>query len=261
MKNLSNPSALFVGVSQGLQYLNLPLSRILSRHTTMACWDYHQELDDSCDLETPITLLYDYLKNRSESIHLIGHGIGGVISQIFAHRYPERIRTLTLLAVSPQPGLTWHTHYYIQRKLIPCERSKLLLHSAKTLAGRHLCQSQLQRLAAGLAMDLDSSPIPHSLLNITVLPEITLTVPTLIGLDTRDPVVDPTFQAMWSKSLRPIDAMWSISTGSHFFHYFSPQPLADQITAFWHSHENRSQFTLAPPGVGLHAYSVSELRG
>lgn len=261
MKDLSNPSALFIGVSQGLQYLNLPLSRVLSRHSTMACWDYHQELDDSCDLETPITLLYDYLKNRSESIHLIGHGIGGVISQIFAHRYPERIRTLTLLAVSPQPGLTWHTHFYIQRKLFPCERSRLLLHSAKTLSAGHLCQPQLERLAAGLAMDLDSSPIPHSLLTLTVLPEITLTVPTLICLDTHDPVVDPTFQAMWTKYLRPIDVMWSISTGSHFFHYFSPQLLADQITAFWHSHEDTSQFTFVPSPVGPHAYSVSEPRG
>ncbi|NJL99625.1 MAG: alpha/beta hydrolase [Synechococcaceae cyanobacterium SM2_3_2] len=209
------------------------MSRALSRYSSLACWNYQQELDEPCCLDTAIILLHDYLKSRQDPVHLIGHGLGGILSQMYAQQYPERVKSLVLLSVSPQPGLTWHTHYYVQRKLIPCSRSQLLIHTAKLLAGRHLCRFQLRCLAERLEKDLDSSPNPHSLLNIAILAESRLTVPTLVCLGGEDPVVDPSIQAIWQIYLRPVDKLWSDPQGSHFFHYFAYQAVAEQILAFW----------------------------
>ncbi|NJL98651.1 MAG: alpha/beta hydrolase [Synechococcaceae cyanobacterium SM2_3_2] len=215
--------------------MNLPLSRALSRYSSIACWDYQQELDEPCCLDTAIILLHDYLKTRRDPVNLIGHGLGGILAQMYAQRYSERVKSLVLLSVSPQPALTWHTHYYVQRKLIPCSRSQLLMHTAKILAGRPLCRFQLKCLSQCLENDLDSSPNPHSLLNISILAECRLTVPTLVCLGGEDPVVDPSVRAIWLDHLRPEDRLWSDPNGSHFFHYFAYQSVAEQILAFWES--------------------------
>ncbi len=235
MNKTSIPNTLVVGASHSLQYLNLPLSRALSRYSSIACWDYQQALDEPCCLDTAIILLHDYLKSRQDPVHLIGHGLGGILAQMYAQVHPERVKSLVLLSVSPQPGLTWHTHYYVQRKLIPCSRSQLLTHTAKILAGRPLCRFQLQCLSEGLENDLDSSPNPHSLLNIAILAESRLIVPTLICLGGEDPVVDPSIQVIWQDYLRPVDRLWCDPKGSHFFHYFEYQSVAEQILSFWKS--------------------------
>lgn len=229
----STPDALFLGASSSLKSLDRPLSVVLSQHLSLAYWEYAQSPDEPCSLDPALVLLYDFLKGRRDPIHLIGHGLAGVMGMLFAQRYPERVRSLTLLAVAAQPGLTWHAHYYVQRKLIPCSREQLLIHTVKNLLGDHVGRQRTRWFAEGLGKDLDASPTPHSLVSISALPERQVLVPLLICGSQNDPVVDPVVQERWRGWLKPEDRLWNCPDGRHFFHYYYPQTVAAQVVQFW----------------------------
>ena len=95
-------------------------------------------LDEASSLEQAVTLLDDYLRECDQPIHLAGHGISGVVGLICARLNPEKVRSLVLLSVAPQPAITWHTHYYVQRQLMPCSRQQILAQIARSLFGREL---------------------------------------------------------------------------------------------------------------------------
>jgi pimeloyl-ACP methyl ester carboxylesterase len=59
--------------------------------------DTHVDLGGSFSIDSHATLLADFLDTLGiERVDLIGNDTGGAISQTFAVRYPERVRTLTL---------------------------------------------------------------------------------------------------------------------------------------------------------------------
>ncbi|MEN9223353.1 MAG: alpha/beta hydrolase [Thermostichus sp. BF3_bins_97] len=224
--------ALYLGISPSLKLFDQPLLGSLGKCFRMAYWEYHQTQDEPCSLEMVITLLYDYLKVWDHPVHLIGHGLSGMVAYLFTCRYPQRVRSLTLLAVGGQPAATWHTHFYVQRQMLPCSREQLLARTALTL----LVPSEhwrVRSLSCALAKDLDTSPVPHSLFQVMAVPTQKVLVPMLVCGSKDDPIVDPISLERWENNLKPGDQIWSCPGGRHFFHYFFPSLVSLKVLDFW----------------------------
>jgi pimeloyl-ACP methyl ester carboxylesterase len=108
------------------------------------------------------------LQDAEQPYHLVGHGMSGIVALLFARQYPEKVRSLTLLAIAAQPAINWHSHYYIQRQLMPCTQVQLLAQIAQSLFGTPLPESVMP-LVSALAKDLELAPSPHSLYQVATL--------------------------------------------------------------------------------------------
>jgi pimeloyl-ACP methyl ester carboxylesterase len=230
----SSPDLLWLSCSPSLKRFDQPLLRHLSSQLTVAQWSYTQTLDEASCLDTAIVLLHDYLKHRRQPIHLIGHGMGGVIGLLYARQHPERVRSLTLLGVSAQPAATWHAHYYVQRQLLPCGRQQILAQTARSLFGSPL-PFTARDLTIALAKDLETSPIPHSLLQLGNLPKGGVEMPMLVCGSLTDPIVDPGAVRDWQTFLKPGDRLWHCDQGHHFFHYRQPNRVGEAVMDFYRS--------------------------
>lgn len=229
----SNAEAVWVSVSPSLAVFDQPLLRSLARRLRVAKWSYEQSLDESCSVEIPLTLLHDYLKGRSQPVHLLGHGLGGAVALLYARRHPERVRSLTLLAVAEQPAVTWHAHYYVQRHLLPCSAERLLARLALSLF-RCPTGSAL-RLVQVLRQDLATAPLLHSACHIESLPQGGVSMPLLVCGAEDDAVVHPETLGAWDRWMKPGDRQWICPEGSHFFHYGQADAVAREVAIFWRS--------------------------
>lgn len=175
----NSPNALWLSVSPSWQRFHRPLLRLLSHHTQIAQWEYSQGQDEACSLEIALTLLHDYLKSRSQPVHLLGHSTGGLLGLLYARQYPQRVRSLTLLAVGVYPAVDWQAHYYVLRQLLPCSNQIVLAQMVRTLFG-HSDRWQVKKLVQLLEQDLQTSPSPHSLFQRGRIPPGGVDVPLLV---------------------------------------------------------------------------------
>ena len=232
----NNLDAVWINASPSLKHFDLPLQQYLSKYFQIAIWEYIQDnFDESGCIETAIDLLYDFfLKSEVHQVHLIGHGISGVVALLFAQRYPWRISSLTLLAVAPQPAITWHAHYYTQRNLfVNLSRQQILLNIARSLFGSHRIPDPLHPLIIALNQDLDASPCMHSLFKIVHLPKEEVSVPLMVCGSNTDPIVSINTINNWKAYLKSQDVIWVSDDGYHFFHYFYPELVGKTIKTFW----------------------------
>ena len=228
--------AVWINASPSLKHFDLPLQQYLSKYFQIARWEYIQDdFDESSCIEVAIDLLYDFfLKSEPDQVHLIGHGVSGVIALLFAQRYPWRISSLTLLAVAPQPAITWHAHYYTQRNLfVNVSRQKILLNIARSLFGSYRIPHPLHSLIVALSQDLDRSPGMHSLFKIVDLPKKEVSVPLMVCGSNTDPIVSRNTINNWKTYLKSKDILWVSPDGYHFFHYFYPKLVGKIIKKFW----------------------------
>ena len=123
---LNPPEVLWLNVSPRLKALSYPLLRCLDELRRVACWEYTQEQDEPNSLEVAVDMLHSYLQSLPHPVHLMGHSIAGVVGLLYARRYPENVKSLTLLSVGVQPAIDWQAHYYTRLKLLPCPRSFVL---------------------------------------------------------------------------------------------------------------------------------------
>lgn len=227
-----HPEAVWVNVSPTLSVFDRPLLQHLAHTLPIARWDYSQTLDEACSSAIATMLLHDYLKSQPRPVHLIGHGAGGAIALLYARQHPERVRSLSLLAVAEQPALTWHSHYYIQRKLLPCSQERLLAQTVQHLFDRRL-PYPAQYLIQAFRCDLLRSPLNHSLFHISTLPRGGVEVPLFICGSGKDIVVHPPILENWTTWLKPEDSLLLHPYGGHFFHYFYPEEMTQRILGFW----------------------------
>lgn len=233
MSNL--PDVLCLSASPHLQVFNRPLLQYLSTQVTIAQWEYFQTPDEPCSLEVALVLLHDYLKHQSQPIHLVGHGISGLLALLYAQQHPERVRSLTLLSVGIHPAVDWQAHYYAQRNLLPCSRTVLLTRMVSLLFGlsSHPMTKLLVRI---LDQDLDHSLSPHSLVKRVSLPPIQISPPLLVCGSVDDPVVDPQQLRGWQPYFTHTHSqLWVCPGGRYFFPYFYPQQVGDEMQQFWQS--------------------------
>ncbi|MGK7891156.1 MAG: alpha/beta fold hydrolase [Leptolyngbyaceae cyanobacterium] len=231
VKNIQG-KALWLSVSLPLQRFDRRLHSLLANTTDLYEWEYHQTVDEPCSLTIALTLLHDYLKQQSQPMHLLGHGMSGVLGLLYASRYPERVASLTLLSVGANPTVTWHSHYYALRNLLPCSRQMVLMQVARLLLGAYP-SSVLQAVATMLEQDLDECLTLHSLANRKNLPSRPLQVPLLVCQGQQDVILDPHTQIQWRQWMKEGDRLWQCPAGRHFFHYDYPQLVAHIITDYW----------------------------
>jgi pimeloyl-ACP methyl ester carboxylesterase len=233
-----NFDVMWLNVSPSLKRLDQPLVKLLGLHCKVAYWQYIQTMDEGSCLEKAVQLLHECLEETDRPIHLIGHGMAGVVGLIYARRYPGRVRSLTILSVAPQPGMTWHTHYYAQRNMIPCGRKRVLAQMVHSLFGTSLPGS-VHALVHALERDLEDSPSPHSLYKLASLPKLTVEAPMLVCGSVTDAIVTPPMLHDWVDYFKPGDKLWKCPTGHHFFHFFHPNLVAEQLLKFWQQTEQR----------------------
>jgi pimeloyl-ACP methyl ester carboxylesterase len=226
------PNVLWLSGSPSLQCFDRPLLGFLAGHVDIMHWQYYQDKDEESSLDKAVELLDDYLKDFNHPVHLIGHGISGTIGLLYAQRYPEWVRSLTLLAVAAQPALTWHTHYYVQRHLTQCSRQQLLASQVRSLFGSRT-PYPAKDLVRALAKDLEEAPCPHSLFKLIDLPKGGISAPLMVCGSQTDPVIHAPALHEWHYWLKPEDKLWECSAGYHFFHYYHPRQVGEKILQFW----------------------------
>ncbi|MBD1909786.1 MULTISPECIES: alpha/beta hydrolase [unclassified Leptolyngbya] len=225
--------ALWLNVSPSLQGFDRPLLRCLSRATSLAQWEYQQTPDEPTSFAIALVLLHDYLKSRDRPIHLLGHGISGLLGLLYAQRHPERVRSLTLLSVGAHPAVDWQAHYYAQRRLLPCAQQTVLRQMVYSLL-RCPSKDTIESFVKVLEQDLYSSLSPHNLFRTTNLLPITVSVPLLVCGSVDDGIIGLNQLQKWQHHFEhPASHLWMCPGGRYFFHYFYPQQVSEQITKFW----------------------------
>lgn len=231
----------WISASSGVKAFDRPLLQYLAKERigspflgAIAQWQYEQSLDEASSLDAAVELLHHYLENQTHPVHLVGHGTSGIVALLYTRRYPEQVKSLSLLSVAAQPALTWHTHYYVQRKLLACSREQVLAQMVKTLFGCDL-PFHVQAFVALLDRDLDTSPSLHSLYELVQLPQGSVSVPLLVCAAKDDSVIDKRSHAQWSRMLKLGDRLWRCPRGKHFFHFFHPEQSGDELLQFWRS--------------------------
>jgi pimeloyl-ACP methyl ester carboxylesterase len=253
------PNVIWLNASPSLRWVDQPLLRHLVRCRPISRWEYTQTLDEASSLYTAVDLLHEHILSRpietedTTRVHLAGHGISGVVGLLYARRFPEYVRSLSLLSVSAQPAATWHTHYYVQRQLLPYSRDRLLAQTVSSLFGAtpaHL----IGAFVKALERDLEESPNGHSIFRLRNLTKGGIAAPLFVSGSYTDPVASPETLCEWQSYLKSSDAMWMYPTGRHFFHYFHPQAVGDRIQSFWQASEQCPN-PLMPLNRTKHAFS------
>lgn len=228
------PDALWLDTNPSFTRFHAPLVQCLAKYAKIATWSYYQDQDEASSLEIGLTLLHDYLKHCKHPIHLIGHATGGLIGLLYARKYPERVKSLTLLGVGVNPAVDWQSHYYALQELLPCSRDTLLTQMAWNIFG-HQDSHTTKRLVALLELDLSSSPSPHSLYKRVGIPQGGIESPLFICGSTDDIVVDRNALQKWQPWMKSCDLLWECPDGRHFFHYFRTCLTGRKIANFWRS--------------------------
>lgn len=225
-------ACLWLNLGRHLSCLHRPLLRELSYSAQVACWDYCSEPDEPASFDLPLALLHEYLSAQPEPVHLAGHGLSGGLGLLYARRYPEHVRSLTLLGVAPDAAVGWQSHYYSHRRRLRCDRTLILSMMASYLFGESL-RSVARELVCRLRRELDEAPSPHSLLQDGQLPIGGVPAPLLVCGSQDDPVIVPELLNHWQLWMKPGDQRWQCPGGRHFFHYFYPHQVSRRMLQFW----------------------------
>ncbi len=255
----SKPNVLWLSVSPHLRGFDQRLLSELVKTATVRRWDYCQTADEPCCVEAVIEALHGYLTERAalekswragsaaHKVHLIGHGLSGVVALLYARRYPEHVASLTLLSVNSLPAVNWQARYCLLRATSPCSRERILAQMTHLLFGEHPRRFS-RALAELLGRDLDNSLTLHSLAKHFHIEPCPLKVPTLVCNGESDAIMQAQQESCWeqwqqsdisAKRSLHIESpesfdLWHCPQGNHFFHFHHPQAVAAKISSYWY---------------------------
>ncbi|MBE9221628.1 alpha/beta hydrolase [Cyanobacterium stanieri LEGE 03274] len=226
-----HPDVLWLNTNTYFKRFNLPIIKYLSRQVSIGQWEYEQNQDEGCSLEGAIALLDDYLTMVKKPVHLIGHSTAGVLGLLYARKYPEKIKSLTLLGVGVNPSKDWVEYYYNLRKNFPCRREIIL-----TRLSHHLFHYQNHYYQKAFLNILDKALLyslsPHSLYETPNITKGGIDKPLMVCGSSEDAIISPQDMEQWQPYLKKEDYLCLINQSSHFFHYLSPQCVGQQILKF-----------------------------
>ena len=231
-------TALWINANPSFKYFDGRIIRYLSKHTPIAYWEYGQKPDEASSLDIALTLLHDYLKSRPQ-LDIIGHGTGGQLGLLYARKYPQRVKSLTLLGVGSTPSIDWQAHYYQIRKLLPCSQEVILGRMVQMMFGYQSPNNVLD-LVEILKQDLYTAPTTHSLYKLDRIKSGGVSMPMMVCGSDNDGIVDRHALQEWSDYLKDDDVLWTSPQGHHFFHYFFPEQTGRKIIKFWQNVDVRS---------------------
>lgn len=241
------PDVLWLSVSPYLKCFDQRLLSQLIRQCKIHRWQYCQTVDEPCSVDAIVEALHDYLGQRAAKaeaanakVHLIGHGVSGIVGLLYARRYPQYVASLSLLSVSALPAVNWQAHYYALRSLLPCSRDVILGQMTRLLFGQQPPRFA-KALAQLLSKDLDSNLTLHSLAHRSHIPAGGVEVPLLVCNGEIDDMVVSQQQADWSQWLKADDGevsriedrIWHCPDGRHFFHFYHAKSVAKVILGYW----------------------------
>ncbi|MEM9452152.1 MAG: alpha/beta hydrolase [Cyanobacteria bacterium P01_E01_bin.6] len=239
----NSPHGLWLFVSPGFRRFNQPVLARLNEHVDIRVWQFSQTADEPCCIETVLDLVHDYVSQQSEPLHLLGHSLSGVVALLYARRYPERVKSLTLLSVDSNPVISWHVHYYSLREMLPCNRKAVLYQMVRLLFGPQ-SPRQESGTARLLGKILDTEFTLHSLAQRHILSPGGIEVPLLVCHGESDMILDSNSQIQWNHWLKPGDRRWTCAEGRHFFHYEYPTRVRQTIVDFWQHSSQPSSMPL-----------------
>ncbi len=244
----SDPNVLWLSVSPYLKGFDQRLLSQLVKTEPIRRWEYCQTIDEPCSIEAVVDALHGYLDSRSElertsgssqyKVHLVGHGVSGIVGMMYARRYPERVASLTMLSVAARPAINWQAHYYALRQLLPCSREMVLAQMTRLLFGEQPARFA-KALSQLLAKDLDSNLTLHSLAHHARIPASSLNVPVLVCNGDHDAITSTQNKEMWNSWMLSDQAAsssfrrWNCPQGNHFFHFYHAATVASVIREHW----------------------------
>ena len=228
------PDLLWLSASPSLQRFDRPLLQALSRDLSVGQWEYSQTQDEAISLEAALLLLHDYLEQSDRPIHLIGHGISGLLAWLYTQRYPDRVKSLVLLSVGAHPAIDWQAFYYVHCQMLPCDRQMLLTQMVHNLFG-YQSQCMMRSLIKVLEQDLLNSLSPHTLFRRVCISPNRTKVPTLVCSGEKDSVVSSHELQEWQTWMQAGDRIWQCPNGRHFFHHRYADLVRNRIVDFYGS--------------------------
>jgi pimeloyl-ACP methyl ester carboxylesterase len=224
---------LWISTSTSFQCFHRRILGILDQEFPLKYWEYSQTPDGSSSLELALELLHEFIQTSDQPLHIIGHGLGGVLALSYARRYPGRVASVVLISVAAQPSITWQTYYYQQLATICCRRDVVLQLVAGWLSGSS-CPHYVQNLAARLDRDLLEAPSGTSLLKKDALAvQGAIVQPLLVCGAIDDPVTMGGILSEWRHYLKNGDQLCYQLTGGHFFHHQHAEILGIKVGDFW----------------------------
>jgi pimeloyl-ACP methyl ester carboxylesterase len=224
---------LWIGTNPSLQCFHRRILNVLDPEFPLKCWEYSQTPDEPGSLEVALALLHDFVQTSSQPIHLIGHGLGGVLALSYARRYPGQVASVVLISVAAQPMITWQSYYYQQLATIYCRRDAVLRLVAGWLSGIR-CPHYVQHLADRLDRDLLEAPSSSSLIRPdSQLSPGSIPQPLMVCGAVDDPVLMGSIFSNWSHYLKPGDRLWHLPKGGHFFHHQYADEVGVKVSDFW----------------------------
>jgi pimeloyl-ACP methyl ester carboxylesterase len=232
-ETLCDRQFLWISTSPSLQCFHRRILGVIDQEFPLKYWEYSQTPDEPGSLEAALGLLHDFIKTSDQPLHLIGHGLGGVLALSYARRYPGRVASLVLVSVAAQPVITWQTYYYQQLATIYCRRDAVLQLVAGWISGIP-CIRYVQHLAERLDRDLLEAPSSTSLLQTdSPLSQGSVSQPLLVYGAIDDPVLMGSIFTNWSHYLKPGDQIWHQQEGGHFFHHQYADEVGSRVKDFW----------------------------
>jgi pimeloyl-ACP methyl ester carboxylesterase len=231
----TDSEVLWLNLSHSLQCFDRPLFNYLAEHLPVTRWEYQPPQDGASSFERALLLLHDQIQSQAQPLHLVGHGRSGLLGLLYAQRYPEQVRSLTLLSVGADPAMDWQAHYYAYRLNLTWSRAKILQQLVCDLFGTAPAVT-VKTVADLLVQDLDQSLSPHNLFRQITLPPIRVSVPLLVCGSVDDSVVQASALQDWQQQFGEAGSrLWVCPGGRYFFHYFYPEQTGDQLLGFWRS--------------------------
>ncbi len=224
--------SVWIAANSSFQRFDTTLIWHLSKVCSIARWEYYQHQDEGSSWKSALDLLETYLDSLPNPVNLVGHGIGGALGLLYARKYPEKVKSLTLLGVGFHPGVDWQIHYYALREMLPCSQKMILAQMVERLFGQQN-EYNTQGLIQILQQDLKISPSPHSLFYKGKIEPGGIKSPLLVCGSQNDSIIDRNALRGWYGYLKEGDRIWECPQGNHFFHYFYPQEISRQIVSFW----------------------------
>jgi len=229
---------LWLSVSPHLKCFNRRLLSRLVKVAPVRQWEYYQSVDEPCCVDSTVTALHEYVSSRAllearsgnpnYQVHLLGHGVSGIVALLYARQHPERVASLTLLSVNAMPAVNWQAHYYAMRKFLPCSREVILTQMARMLFNEQPIRFS-KALMQLLVKDLDSNLTFHSLAHNTQIPVGGTEVPLLVCNGENDAIVGDRGQTQWHEVMKTGDRLWHCPEGKHFFHFHHAESTANVI--------------------------------
>ena len=233
---------LWLSVSPHLKCFDQRLLSQLVKAAPVRRWEYCQTVDEPCCIESVVTALHEYVRGRvalenssgqrNYKVHLVGHGVSGVVGLLYARRYPQWVASLTLLSVGAMPAVNWQAHYYALRSLLPCSREIILAQMTRLLFGQQPVRFA-KALTQLLARDLDSNLTLHSLAHHTQISPGGVEVPMLVCSGASDSIMAAQKQTPWEDWMKAGDRLWQCPGGHHFFHFEHAAIVAKRIADYW----------------------------